>query len=351
MKIKNYFLLPIVVLVFVSANLYGQSTTKIPKKNLMVAFYNVENLFDTIDNPNKIDNEFLPNGKKEWNSIRYWDKVDKLAQVLSSLSDQKLPDIIGLCEIENQAVVEDLAKSPALKKAKYTIVHYESPDARGIDVALLVAKKKQKVLYTRPILVHLPQDKRFKTRDILYVKVYNKQAKDTVHIFVNHWPSRRGGMKKSAHKRKAAALALKTVTDSLQNQNPKVNIIIMGDFNDETDNESIMQVLNALPPIENPKNNKPTLTNLAFELDSKGKGSYYYSYKKQWNMLDQIIISNHMLQPSASIRALSTQQQIFQADWLLYTSKSGVKSPARTYGRSYYGGYSDHFAVFQYFIF
>ena len=344
------FVISFVLLAFAQSTL-AQSDVKIPRKNILVTFYNTENLFDTIDNPNTLDNEFLPNGKKQWNTERYQDKVSKLAHVLSSISDKKLPDFIGLCEIENKAVVDDLSKNKQLKKAKYSIVHYESPDARGIDVALMVAKKRHKVLYSRPIHVGLPDDKRFKTRDILYVKVFHKCAKDTLHVFVNHWPSRRGGMEKSEHKRKAAAQALKNITDSLQKQNSKANIIIMGDFNDEPDNASISEVLQAYPAKIDPKINKPLLKNLAAELDKEGKGSYYYSYQKQWNMLDQIIISGNMLSTEASIKALSTSQQIFQAEWLIYTSKSGDKSPSRTYGRTYYGGYSDHFPVYQYFTY
>lgn len=316
-------------------------------RNILVVFYNVENLFDTIDDPHKNDNEYLPQSSKQWNSHKYTAKLNNLSKVLSSISTKKLPDLIGLAEVENQNVVNDLSKTGKLSEASYQIVHYESPDSRGIDVALMVNPKTFTIIKSEPIQVSLENDNRFKTRDILYVTLYHKKSHDTIHVFVNHWPSRLGGEEKSRQKRAAAALTLKSKTDSLFNHvlNPK--IIIIGDMNDEPFDFSLKNILNALPADSSTGTNK--LYNLCYPVIKKGIGSYYYSGDKKWNIIDNMVVSGSIIYQKNGIYSLTNEINIFSPDWIMYTNNNGVKSPNRTYGKTYFGGYSDHLPIYLYY--
>ncbi|MBN2747130.1 MAG: hypothetical protein JXR34_10430 [Bacteroidales bacterium] len=347
MKTIHVFQSIILILFLFNFGSVEAQDSKVAKKNMLVVFYNVENLFDTIDDPTKNDNEFLPTGKKEWNTLKYKDKTEKLSLVLSSIDKRKNPDIIGLCEIENAVVIQDVISKNNLAKTPYKIVHFESPDRRSIDVALVYNSKKLQLLHQQKMRVALQNDANFKTRDILYVKLYHKSLKDTFNIFVNHWPSRSGGQEKSEHKRIAAAQQLKQITDSLFSKTNSPKIIIMGDFNDEPNNKSIQQILNALPTDTSISENQ--LYNTAYPLFDQHFGSYYYSREKKWNMLDQIILSGNLLSSNNKVVAWKNMQEIFQPEWILYTDKNGIKSPSRTYGGKYFGGYSDHLPVFIYF--
>jgi predicted extracellular nuclease len=321
------------------------------KHNVLIMSYNVENLFDTIDDPHKLDNDFLPESKKQWTSARYQTKLEHLARVISSADKQKLPDILGLVEVENQKVLEDLSAQNALRKGHYKIVHRESPDIRGIDVALLYNSKKFALLNEQFYTVRLEGNKRFKTRQILYAKLLFKKSGDTLHIFVNHWPSRRGGQAKSEPKRMAAAQTLKQVTDSIFHVSPQPKIVIMGDFNDETDNLSIDSVLQARAFSSTPASD--SLYNTAANSDKQKDGTYYYWKTKEWNMLDQIIVSGALENSSGKqLRLLWRNMNILREDFFLYENKDGIKAPAKTYGgRKYYGGYSDHLPVYIYLYF
>ncbi|MCF8298588.1 MAG: endonuclease [Saprospiraceae bacterium] len=302
-----------------------------PKASYTIAFYNVENLFDTIDDPKTNDQEFLPTDKKKWDTKKYTTKVNNISKVLASV-DENLPIIIGLCEIENKSVVEDLVKTKFLQKGKYQIIHQESPDFRGIDNAFLYKKKDFKYLYYKAISVKLPDNPKFTTRDILYVKGLIK--KDTFHIFVNHWPSRSGGQKKSEHKRIQAAKTLKHTVDSIYAVNPKANIIIMGDFNDEPTDKSI-EVLT--------KSKTDNLINLTAKCTKADEGSYYYWKTKEWNKLDQIIVSKDF--PYSNSYSIEFEYHIFKPEWIL--AKEGeVMAPSKTFAKGYNGGYSDHLPVF-----
>lgn len=317
------------------------------KKSFLVAQYNVENLFDTIDDPHKNDNEFLPQGKKEWNTKRYWDKQKKIAQIISNIDTKHLPDLVSLVEIEDLLVLQDLVNQEALSKINYRIVHHQSPDARGIDCALLYNPKTFKLLTTAFFKVKMQDNNHFKTREILYAKGVTK-SKDELHIFVNHWPSRRGGQEKSAPKRNLAATILRHAVDSIFVIDPKAKIIILGDFNDETDNESIKTILAATTE----KNRQePFLFNLATLQDLNNEGSYYYWKTKEWNMIDQMIISSSLLNASSGLQTKDENMYIFKEDWTLHKDDNGTMSPSKTYGSSYYGGYSDHLAVYQYFYY
>ncbi len=338
----NKFLLLIAVSFFVYSCNTAQDVKC--KKSFLIVNYNVENLFDTIDDPNKIDESFLPEGKKEWTSKRYSDKLQKLAYVIQQIDMKQMPDVVGLVEIENLTVLEDLISQKELKKAKYKIIHHEGPDARGIDCALLYKPKTFEPIKTTFYKVEMEDNKHFKTREIVYVKGKVKKANDEIHIFINHWPSRRGGEEKSAPKRALAAQVLRNAVDSILATDAMAKIIIMGDFNDETDNKSITEVLGALNAIDN-----TPLYNMSASLDEQNIGTYHYWKTKKWTMLDQIITSPGLIRSKTGLIATEFKMKIFNPDWLMHTDKKGAKTPSKTYGKGYYGGYSDHLPIYQYF--
>jgi predicted extracellular nuclease len=346
-KISLFLILLISILYARAQDPYAQRC----KHNVLIMSYNVENLFDTIDDPHKLDNDFLPGSKKQWTAERYQTKLEHLAEVIRSVNDKKLPDILALVEVENQKVLEDLAAQKTLSKGHYQIVHREGPDIRGIDVALLYNSKKFTLLQEQFYTVRLEGNKRFKTRQILYAKLLFKKSGDTLHLFVNHWPSRRGGQAKSEPKRIAAAQTLKHITDSVFAASTQAKIVIMGDFNDETDNASIDSVLQARPIDTN--STSGSLYNTAINADRKNEGTYYYWKTKEWNMLDQIIVSGALTKTSEKqLRLLWYNMNILRKDFFLYENNDGVKAPAKTYGgRKYYGGYSDHLPVYIYLYF
>lgn len=307
-------------------------------RDFNIMFYNVENLFDTINDSLKNDDEFTPAGKIPWTSERFQIKIKHIAQVISSVNKPDLPDIIGLAEIENDFVLNKLIEANSLKKIGYKIVHYESPDERGIDVALLYNPATFTVAESKPIHVVLPDNDL--TRDILYVRG-NTVSGNELHIFVNHWPSRSEGVQKSEPKRKIAAQVLKTEVDNLFKKDSHSKIVIIGDFNDEPSDKSLNDFLKALQP-EN-KANKSSLYNLMVPMQKKGLGSLYYD---NWNMFDQIIVSGNLIS-GKKINCNEDSVHIFDANWLMFKDpKRGIMRPNRTLGSKYFGGYSDHLPVF-----
>ena len=333
----------LLVLLVILSGCFSRQKIQKGSKNLTIAFYNVENLFDTIDAPGFSDEEFTPEGSKVWNTKRYEKKLSDLARVFSSIHQNSLPAVIGMAEIENNTVLKDLVAQPLLLPAHYQIVHEESPDFRGIDVALLYNSSKFTYLNHKAIPVHLQQEKNFRTRDILYVKGLIGK-KDTLHIFVNHWSSRIGGEEKTEYKRVAEAEILRHAVDSIQRIIPDAKIFIMGDFNDEPGNKSILTALNAGPDCENAPAGE--LHNLMYQNYKNGPGTY--SYKNNWNLLDNLIVSHALINPAKGWQVDCNSGQIFKADWMLYKNpKAGEAVPNRTYGgKNYFGGISDHLPVY-----
>jgi endonuclease/exonuclease/phosphatase family metal-dependent hydrolase len=316
------------------------NTGQARSKGLSVVFYNVENLFDIEDDPAVNDNEFLPGSVKQWTDERYINKLQGLSDVLSGISGVDLPDIIGLCEVENRKVVQDLVLTGRLSKGRYGIVHHESPDSRGTDVALVYLPRKFAVTWSKALPVMLPGRSRLSTRDILYVKG-NIRGGDEIHLFVSHWPSRSGGVDKTEPGRIAAAGVLKSVTDSLLQDNEAARIIVMGDFNDNPDNRSLSNVLKAVHPA---MMTKRSLVNLMYPAFDAGEGSYWY--QGEWNMLDQIIVSSALMD-DAGWRVEGGRGHIWKSDINTYENSKGVRVPDRTYvGRRHAGGVSDHFPVY-----
>lgn len=314
------------------------------KYDLRIVTYNVENLFDTKDDPNKIDDDFLPWGMYKWTQERYQTKLKRIFKVLSNVSEWDYPGIIALTEIENRAVLEDLINATPLVESDYGIIHEESPDARGIDVAFLFRRSLFRPIAHEKLPVTMAKDSTFKTRDILYVQgIVNRE--DTLHFFVAHFPSRRGGEAESEPKRVLTASILRAKCDSILKFQPHANIIITGDFNDDPSNVSMSEVLRGKSSLEEMQSGD--FYNMMYPLYKKGYGTY--KFQTSWNMLDQYVISPSLLNAENGIYTTTQSVQIFQADWLSTNDDAnpGLK-PSRTYnGPNYLGGYSDHYPVFM----
>jgi hypothetical protein len=307
-----------------------------------IAFYNVENLFDTIDDPLTNDADFLPGARIAWTADRYEVKLDHLARVMQALSEPQAIAVMGLCEIENKFVLDELVKMPGIIPYRYQVIHRDSPDERGIDNAVLYDAGQFQPLAIQSIPVILPGLIADLTRDILYVKGISRKFKsDTLHIFVNHWPSRSEGKEISEPKRIRAAETLKAATDSLFNRNPLALIVVLGDLNDEPSDKSLVDGLKALAPVDMPAGNK--LYNLMEPLYKEGKGTLWY---KDWDMFDQVIISGNFWNKGRGLIFSGKEGKIFEPEWLLYKSSDGTSRPNRTAAKDYYGGYSDHLPVY-----
>ena len=299
------------------------------EENLFTVFYNVENLFDTIKNPNTQDNEFLPNSTKKWNTDKYYYKLNQLEKVFDSIikveNNNKMPDIIGLCEVENEIVIQDLLKTPVFRNHNYKIIHQDSPDIRGIDCALLVDNQLQIMEYDF-ISIDNPAANR-STRDIVYAKLQLNTNK-IVNVFVNHWPSRWGGQEKTNHKRVFVAQVLRDYINIHTSKNEYT--LIIGDFNDYPSNESLDKILV-----------KDDFVNLMTTDLVDGQGSY--NYKGNWNWLDQIIVSKNFINSNAYLISGGS----FQKDFMLYKNDRGEIYPNRSFGgNNWYGGFSDHLPVY-----
>jgi predicted extracellular nuclease len=309
------------------------------QEKIYIAFWNLENLFDIVDDPtNPGDDEFLPESKSEWDENKFDRKLSNLSKVIRSMNDGNGPDVLGVCEVENRYVMEELSKR-FLKDMNFEIVHYESKDPRGIDVGLLFKKNKFKLVHSEKIHVPLQGN----TRDILYTVLKFKD--DTLHIFVNHWPSRRTGELETEPKRIKAASTLRNKVDSLFSKNIKSNIVIMGDFNDMPDNKSILVYLQATPFECDSLAPEYTfnLYNTAFKKYSQGIGTFLY--RGNFNMLDQIIVSKALLDKQKLDYECESFSVISNE---LNTTRSGKfkGAPYPTFGSGrYLGGYSDHFPV------
>ena len=304
----------------------------------LIMFYNVENLFDTINDPLTSDEEFLPGTNKDWNSKRYWKKITDLGEVISKADSLQLPDIVGLCEVENAAVLEDLVSSETLASGNFGIIHRNGPDARGIDVAAIYNKDNFKPKSMNFYTVTLKNSERPHTRQVLYIK--GALFEEEIHCFVTHWPSRRGGAEESEHKRIQVAELIRSKVDSIQGTDDDAAIIIMGDFNDYPNNRSVHETLGATDHYSG-----NGLCNLLYSEHENGNGTY--NYRGEWGVLDQFIVSVNIADPDRSVHTRVLFTKILNFDWLLYhDEKFDDIKPSRTYGGpNYYGGYSDHLPI------
>ncbi len=331
--------LPFLVFGFaiVNLNLFAQKNTNIA----VIGFYNVENLFDTDDDPITNDSQFLPNGDYQWTPERYQTKLENLSKVISLIAKEKGGvALLGLSEIENEKVMNDLVQTEKLKPFNFGVVHHDSPDRRGVDVGLIYQKDRFRVLGQKAYELKT-NDTNFITRDQLLITGII-DGTDTLHIIVNHWPSKIGGEKLSMPKRIAAALLSRHIADSLMAVNPLAKVIIMGDLNDNPNSKSITEYLKAKHKISELMIND--LYNPMWKLYRDGIGSY--AYRDSWDMIDNIIISYGLVNPPEGSYKYSGVD-IFRAGFLLTPSGSFIGYPYRTYaGGSYIGGYSDHLPVF-----
>jgi hypothetical protein len=308
-----------------------------------IGFYNFENLFDTINDPNINDEEFLPDGKNEWNTQKYYAKLKNLAEVIGQIGDEYLkggPSILGFSEVENRAVVEDLIKTEPLKSTGYEIVHFESADRRGIDVGLIYQPKVFKVTNARTHRLHLAYKPDFVTRDVVVVAGTFEGEK--FHILVNHWPSRSGGEQETVKYRAAMAELCRSAVDSIFGIDPKAKIIIMGDLNDDPTDESLVKHLKAKSKIQDVKEKE--LFNPMVQLYRDGIGSL--AYRDSWNLFDQLVISSELLNKSSEGFQFY-KAKVCNKKFLLQKDGQYKGYPFRTYsGGVYTGGYSDHLPVY-----
>ncbi len=324
---------------------FSQELTVDKTSSARVAFYNVENLFDVYDDPLTRDEEFTPAGDRYWNNRKFYDKLNKIYKVMMAMSSTSGPPaVVGLSEIENRFVLEKLVNETPLANFGYKIIHYESPDWRGIDVALLYRETQFKPIYSKAIPVHFPFDTASRTRDILYVKGLLLGA-DTLHIFINHWPSRYGGYLPTVPKRNHAALTLMHVTDSILLSNKNASVLITGDFNDGPEDESISKILNATNPTET-KSSDDLYNLMLVKQEDWPKGTL--KYQQGWNKFDMFIVSGGMLNKESGLYISENKATIFHAPYLLEEDKTHLgQKPNRTYiGFKYHGGFSDHLPVF-----
>jgi hypothetical protein len=308
---------------------------KIPFVRFM--FYNVENLFDIYDDTLTEDDDFLPAGVMRWNYSRYNRKINSLYKTIVAAGDWTPPALIAMCEIENRRVIEDLLYQTNLSKYGYGIIHEESPDERGIDVSLIYRKEIVKKISSRYWIPSGSAEDVFKSRSVLYAKCLIR--KDTVHIFVNHWPSRRGGVLAGEYDRIRIASLIRSKVDSIAMADPSgPKILITGDFNCTPEDPIIKR-------LTSPASSGFTLVNLSDSLSQEYFGTYRFG--GTWEMLDQVIVSGSLFISKAGLSAETKNLRIFKPDFLLKNDPNYPgQSPFSTYrGYRYQGGFSDHLPV------
>lgn len=316
---------------------------------VVIGFYNCENLYDTLNDPNVNDEEFLPNSIRQYDSEKYQHKVNQLAKVIASIGIIASPDgpaLLGVAEIENRSVLQDIIRHPLLLPRRYHIIHYDSKDARGVDVALLYQPKYFQPDSSRVLTISLPaaysssgKDNIHYTRDILWVSgVLNGERID---VYVNHWPSRLGGERYSYPLRAAAASVCRRHCDSILLARPGAKVFIMGDFNDDPTSRSITNVLGAKG--EKSQVSPGQLYNPWYGLYRKGNGTL--AYQDNWSLFDQILLSHSLLQPQGGY--FFYKAAVFRQPWMQEQDGRYKGYPLRSWDRHYYlGGFSDHFPVY-----
>lgn len=323
--------------------LSGFAQEKRDFKVVCVAFYNVENLFDTLNTPGVNDIEFTPDGPNKWNSPKYFEKLDNLARVIAEIGTDFTPHgpaILGVSEIENRDVLEDLVKREAIASRNYQVVHYDGPDRRGVDVALLYQPEYFKVTNTKSYRLTIPGRDNFFTRDQLLVS--GELHGELMHFIVAHWPSRSGGESRSRPLRVAAADLGRHIVDSLLRVDPNAKVILMGDLNDNPDNLSITKHLRAVAEVKDMKDDN--LYNPFFNLYKKGIGSL--AWRDTWSLFDMHLVSKSLTDTDYSSYRFY-RAGVFNKKFLQQASGRFKGYPFRTYvGGQYRGGFSDHFPTY-----
>jgi predicted extracellular nuclease len=343
MKKILFLVLPLFILLFTfSQDLHAQKKKKI--KVISIGFYNLDNLFDTINDVGlENSDEFTPKGTNKWTSERYLEKLKNMAYVISQIAVDETPEgvaLLGLSEMENRGVLEDLVKQEAIKDRDYQIVHYESSDRRGVDVALIYQPKYFKVTCSKAYPLRMAEDTSWRTRDQLVVSGLLDGEK--IHVIVNHWPSRSGGVEASEPKRIAAGDLCRHIVDSLNKLDKNAKILVLGDLNDNPDNPSVEEHLRAKGNISQLE--EGDFFNPMFKMYKDGIGSL--EYKDIWDLFDQIILSQGFLGENKSNYKFD-QSYVFNKNFLKQKEGDYAGYPLRTFaGEVYMNGYSDHFPVY-----
>lgn len=340
-KTIYYFLLTTIIFAQYSNPATAQQETKY--KVAIIGFYNLENLFDTINNIELLNStEFTPEGMNKWTSKRYHEKLKNMAFVISKIASETTPDgvaLLGVSEIENKGVLEDLVKDPQIRDRNYEIVHYDSPDLRGVDVGLLYQPKYFKVTNSRSHRLNMA-DTSFRTREQLVVS--GLLDGEMIHVIVNHWPSRSGGEKASRPKRNAAADLSRHIVDSLFSIDKNAKILVMGDLNDDPINPSVKDHLRTKGKTDQLL--EGDLFNPMYKMYKDGIGSL--AYMDTWNLFDQVIISQGLLgEDKTTFKYYNAK--VFNKSFLKQEEGAYAGYPLRTFaGGVYMNGYSDHFPVY-----
>ena len=321
---------------------YGQQDSTMHK----IMFYNVENLFHPSDDSLTADEDFTPTGSYHWTYKKYYKKVSMIGKVIVALGEGDPPWLVGLAEIENEQVIKDLCYRSPLRRYRYKYVHFDSPDRRGVDVALLYRDSCVRVLRSRKVPVVFPFDTHARNRDILYAVVQFPSG-DSLNVLVNHWTSRYGGYAATVPKRNYYATVVRRLVDSLLSDNPRAKVLITGDFNDYATDESMVRHLRAREYNERAPDD--TLYNLMLPFTRQSlQGTH--KHEDFWGCLDQFIVSNAWLTDTCGVRQVGGAH-IFDADFLLVDDeKYGGKKNFRTFlGPRYIGGFADHLPVYVVF--
>ena len=326
-------------------------TTVEAQQPYKVMFWNIENFFDTVDDPEVRDDEFTPDGVKAWNDAKYEKKLANVERVVFDIAaqDRIYPAVVGFSEVENRSVLEDIISTPKLAPASYRIVHYDSPEARGVDVAFLYRPDQFKLEGSFPVKADVPQLPNFRTRDIL--TMWGTIEGEPFYFMVVHWPSRLGGKEASEFKRVALGEQMRRLADSVLMQNPKTKIVAMGDFNDDPTDPSMEEALGA-------KGDEKKLTegdffNPYYKMIKAGMGTL--AYGDAWNIFDNIVVTENLISaPKGELKLQKPKGSkfygaIFRAHYLFQKEGQYKGYPLRTYvSNSFQGGYSDHLPVYIY---
>ena len=325
---------------------WSQSAS-IQKKNVTVALYNVENLFDTEDDPETMDDEFTSLGKNRYTPEAYDKKLSNIANVISRIGSHhnaSPPSLLGLAEIENRKVLEELIARKELEKADYQIIHFDSPDPRGIDVALLYRESHFIPIQheVKEVRIWNEKGERVYTRDILWV--YGILFDEEIHLLINHWPSRRRGKTSSAPKRSKAAYVARKIIDGILAENPQAKILVLGDFNDNPSDKSIISGLNSTPRRETMLFSE--LYNPMHRMFSKGWNTM--AFRDELHLFDQVLMSWSLAASGAPTEGLRFfRAGIFNPSFLIRSSGPFDGYPFRSFENGHFsGGYSDHYPVY-----
>ncbi len=337
---KRLFLLPLLALLLAAVTAGARNNDSKRYKVYGVAFYNLENLFDTINNNGKYDLEFSPQGAKQWDGRKYWSKIHNMARAISSMTTPTTPNgpaIIGVSEIENRTVLEDLVNDPQISNWDLQICHHDSPDPRGVDVGLLYNPRYFTLENVTNHRLRLEGYESFRTRDQMCV--VGRLGGERIAVIVNHWPSRLGGQEQSSYRREAAGALSKSIADSLWREDPNIAVVVMGDLNDDPQDKSCREALGAVRD----KKDAPDhgFYNPWWKVLDKGIGTL--AYKGSWNLFDQIIISGNLANaPEGGLQYWKCE--VLNKDFLKDKAGTRLGSPLRTFSAGMFlNGYSDHF--------